>query len=187
MSIRATLNDSIAAIRTIFDLEDAVSRAADLLRQTLLTGHKVLVCGNGGSASDSSHFAAELACRFVGDRRPYPAISLTGDGGLMTAIGNDYSFPELFARQVRAFGSPGDLLVALTTSGKSENIKRALEQGKENGLRSITLLGRDGGFCHGLADVELLVPEQVTARVQEAHKVIIHLLCELVEPDLARQ
>jgi phosphoheptose isomerase len=105
----------------------------------------------------------------------------------MTAIGNDYSFPELFARQVRAFGSPGDLLVALTTSGKSENIKLALEQGKKTGLSSIALLGRDGGFCHGLADVELLVPEQVTARIQEAHKVIIHLLCELVEPDLAKQ
>ena len=185
MSIRASLNDSIAAIRTIFDLEDTVALAADLLRETLLSGHKVLVCGNGGR-SDSAHFATELACRFVADRRPYPAISLTGDGTLLTAIGNDYS-AELFARQVRAFGTAGDLLVALTTSGKSENIKRALEQAKERGLRSIALLGRDGGFCHGLADVELLIPEQVTARIQEAHKVIIHLLCELVEPDLAKQ
>src|ERR1700730_1821011 len=153
MSIRAILNDSIAAIRTIFDLEDTVALAADSLRATLLSGHKVLVCGNGGSASDGSHFAAELACRFVCDRRPYPAISLTGDGGLMTAIGNDYSFPELFARQVRAFGSPGDLLVALTTSGKSEKVRRALVQAKELRLKSIPLLGRDGGFCRGLADV----------------------------------
>jgi phosphoheptose isomerase len=187
MSIRATLNDSIAAIRSIFDLEDTVTVAADLLRETLLSGHKVLVCGNGGSASDSAHFATELACRFVADRRPFPALSLTGDGGLMTAIGNDYSYAELFARQIKAFGVPGDLLVALTTSGKSENIKRALEQAKEIGLRSIALLGRDGGFCRGLADVELLIPEQVTARIQEAHKVIVHLLCELVEPDLAKQ
>jgi phosphoheptose isomerase len=187
MSIRATLNDSIAAIRTLFDLEEAVARAADLLRDTVLSGRKVLVCGNGGSASDSAHFATELACRFISDRRPYPAISLTGDGGLMTAIGNDYSFAELFARQVTAFGASGDLLVVLSTSGNSQNIKRALEQGKELGLRSIALLGRDGGFCRGLADVELLVPEQVTARIQEAHKVIIHLLCELVEPDLAKK
>jgi phosphoheptose isomerase len=187
MSIRATLNDSIAAITTVFNLEDKVALAADLLRKTLLSGHKVLVCGNGGSASDSAHFAAELACRFIADRRPYPAISLTADGGLMTAIGNDYSFAELFARQVRAFGCPGDLLVALTTSGRSENIKRALEQAKELGLPSIALLGRDGGFCHGIADIELLIPVQVTARIQEAHKVIIHLLCELVEPDLAKQ
>jgi phosphoheptose isomerase len=187
MSIRATLNDSIAAIRTLFDLEETVAQAADLLRTTLLSGRKVLVCGNGGSASDSAHFATELACRFLSDRRPFPAISLTGDGGLMTAIGNDYSFAELFARQVKAFGAPGDLLITLTTSGKSENIKRALEEGKEIGLKSIALLGRDGGFCRGLADIELLVPEQVTARIQEAHKVIIHLLCELVEPDLAKK
>jgi D-sedoheptulose 7-phosphate isomerase len=187
MSIRATLNDSIAAIQTIFDLEDTVTMAADSLRATLLASRKVLVCGNGGSASDSAHFAAELACRFVSDRRPYPAISLTGDGALMTAIGNDYSFAELFARQVKAFGAPGDLLIALSTSGKSENIKRALEEAKRLGLRSISLLGRDGGFCRGLADLELLIPEQVTARIQEAHKVIIHLLCELVEPDLAKE
>jgi phosphoheptose isomerase len=187
MSIRASLNDSIAAIRSIFDLEDTVAAAANLLRETLLSGHKVLACGNGGSASDSAHFATELACRFVADRRPYPAISLTGDGSLLTAIGNDYSHAELFARQVRAFGKAGDLLVVLTTSGKSENIKRALEQAKELGLRSIALLGRDGGSCRGLADVELLIPEQVTARIQEAHKVIVHLLCELVEPDLAQK
>jgi len=105
----------------------------------------------------------------------------------MTAIGNDYSFAELFARQVKAFGSPGDLLVALSTSGKSENVRRALVQTKELRLKSIALLGRDGGFCRGLADVELIVPQEVTARIQEAHKVIIHLLCELVEPDLAKQ
>jgi D-sedoheptulose 7-phosphate isomerase len=187
MSIHPSLNASIAAIRSIFDLEDTVALAADLLRETLLSGHKVLACGNGGSASDSAHFATELACRFIADRRPYPAISLTGDGGLLTAVGNDYSYAELFARQVKAFGAPGDLLVALTTSGKSENIRRALEQAKELGLRSIALLGRDGGFCRGLADVELLITGQVTARIQEAHKVIVHLLCELVEPDLARK
>jgi phosphoheptose isomerase len=187
MSIQASLNDSIAAIRALFDLEATVVLAADLLRETLLSGRKVLVCGNGGSAADSAHFATELACRFVSDRRPYPAICLTGDGGLMTAIGNDYSFAELFARQVRAFGAPGDLLLALTTSGKSENVRRALVQAKELGLKSIALLGRDGGFCRGLADVELLIPLHVTARIQEAHKVVIHLLCELVEPDLAKQ
>jgi phosphoheptose isomerase len=187
MSIPASLNDSIAAIRTLFDLEAPVAMAANLLRETLLSGRKVLVCGNGGSASDSAHFATELACRFVADRRPYPAICLTGDGALMTAIGNDYSFAEVFARQVKAFGAPGDLLVALSTSGKSENVRRALVQAKEFGLKSITLLGRDGGFCRGLADVELLVPQEFTARIQEAHKVIIHLLCELVEPDLAKQ
>jgi phosphoheptose isomerase len=105
----------------------------------------------------------------------------------MPAIGNDYSFADLYARQVRAFGTPGDLLVALTTSGNSENVRRALEEAKRFGLSTISLLGRDGGKCRGLADVELLVPEKVTARIQEAHKVIIHLLCEVVEPTLAKQ
>ena len=186
MSIRESLNDSIAVIRTLFELEEPLNRAAALIRDTLLSGHKGLVCGNGGSAADSSHLATELACRFVSDRRPYPALCLAADGGLMTAIGNDYSFAELFARQVMAFGLPGDLLVALTTSGKSENIRRALDQARKREMKSIALLGRDGGFCRGLSDLELLIPQHTTARIQEAHKVIIHLLCEIVEPDLVR-
>jgi len=187
MSIQESLYDSIAAISTLFDLEEQLIRAAAMIRETLLSGHKVLVCGNGGSAADSSHFATELACRFVSDRRPYPAICLTADGGLMTAIGNDYSFAELFARQIAAFGLPDDLLVALTTSGKSENIRRALEQARKQEMKSIVFLGRDGGFCLGLSNLELLIPHHTTARIQEAHKVIIHLLCEIVEPDLAKQ
>src|SRR4029077_17618913 len=185
MLIRDSCNDSIAAIGTLFDMEEQLTRAAAMIRETLLSGHKVLVCGNGGSAADSSHLATELACRFISDRRPYPAICLAADGRLMTAIGNDYSFAELFARQVAAFDSPGDLLVALTTKGKSENIRRALEQAKKQEMRSIAFLGRDGGFCRGLSDLELLVPHYTTARIQEVHKVIIHLLCEIVEPDLA--
>jgi D-sedoheptulose 7-phosphate isomerase len=104
----------------------------------------------------------------------------------MTAIGNDYSFAELFARQVAAFGSPSDLLIAMTTSGKSENIRRALEQARKQEMKTIALLGRDGGFCRGLSDLEILIPYYTTARIQEAHKVIIHLLCEIVEPDLAK-
>jgi len=186
MSIRDSLNDSIAAIGSLFHLEEALTRAADIIRETLVSGRKVLVCGNGGSAADSSHLATELACRFVSDRRPYPALCLAADGGLMTAIGNDYSFAELFARQVAAFGAPGDLLIAMTTSGKSQNIRRALEQAKTQGMKTLALLGRDGGFCRGLSDVEILVPHDTTARIQEAHKVIIHLLCEIVEPDLAK-
>jgi phosphoheptose isomerase len=186
MSIRESLNDSIAAIGALFDLEEQLTRAASMILETLLSGHKVLVCGNGGSAADSSHLATELACRFISDRRPYPAISLTADGSLMTAVGNDYSFAELFARQVAAFGSQGDLLVALTTSGKSENIRRALEQARKQKIKSIALLGRDGGSCLGLSDLELLIPHYTTARIQEAHKVAIHLLCEIIEPHLAK-
>jgi D-sedoheptulose 7-phosphate isomerase len=186
MSIRESLNDSIAAIRLVSDLEPKILEAAELLRITLIEGRKVLVCGNGGSASDSAHLATEIACRFLIDRRPYPAISLTSEGGLMTAIGNDYSFDEIFARQVQGFGLPGDLFIAFTTSGKSKNVTRALQTAAKMDLKTIAFLGRDGGECRGMANIELLIPHPVTAKIQEAHKVIIHLLCELVEPHLAK-
>ena len=162
-------------------LEPVVERAAEAIASTLLSGHKLLACGNGGSAADASHLTTEFVCRYDRDRRPYPAISLATHGGDMTAIANDYSFHEIFARQVRAFGQPGDLLVVFTTSGRSENVQRALLAARENGLATIAFLGRDGGACAGLADVELLVREQVTARIQEAHKLLLHTLCEMVE------
>jgi phosphoheptose isomerase len=187
MSVRHSIDDAIKAIGLLVPLEAKIREAALLIEETLLSGRKVLTCGNGGSAADSSHLATEIACRFVGDRRPYPAISLTGDGGLLTATANDYSFDEVFARQVVAFGQPGDVLVALSTSGKSPNVRRALEVARETGLKSIALLGRDGGFCHGLASVSLIVPHDVTARIQEAQKVIIHIICELIEPALKKQ
>ena len=184
MSIQASLEEAVRAIRMITELEDEVQRAADRLQTALLSGHKVLTCGNGGSAADGSHFAAEIACRFIQDRRPFPALSLSAEGSLLTATGNDYSFDEVFARQVMAYGRPGDVLVALSTSGRSPNVVRALEQARAQGVSSIALLGRDGGRCRGLAEIELLVPHDATARIQEAHKVIIHLLCELIEPAL---
>ena len=186
MSIQESLNESLAAIRMLVGLQAQIEAGAELLRSALSSGHKVLTCGNGGSAADSSHLASEFACRFISDRRPYPAIGLAADSSLLTATANDYSFEEVFARQIRAFGQPGDVLVAITTSGQSRNVERALEQAKDLGLKSIALLGRDGGACRGLATVEILVAHQMTARIQEAHKVIIHLLCELVEPYLVK-
>jgi len=186
MSFQESLNESLGAIRMLLGLRAEIEEGAALLRSALLGGHKVLSCGNGGSAADSSHLASEFACRFISDRRPYPAIGLAADGSLLTATANDYSFEEVFARQIRAFGQPGDVLVAITTSGQSRNVERALEQAKSSGLQSIALLGRDGGTCRGLGTVEILVPHQVTARIQEAHKVVIHLLCELVEPYLLK-
>jgi D-sedoheptulose 7-phosphate isomerase len=186
MSVRQSIDDAIKAIGLLVPLEAKIREAALLIEDALLSGRKVLTCGNGGSAADSSHLATEIACRFVEDRRPYPAISLTGDGGLLTATANDYSFDEVFARQVVAFGQPGDVLVALSTSGKSANVRRALEVARETGLKSIALLGRDGGFCQGLASVSLIVPHDVTARIQEAQKVIIHIICELIEPALKK-
>src|SRR6266576_762032 len=121
-------------LQSLFDLDTQVAKAADLIEESLYAGNKMLVCGNGGSAADAAHFATEFVVRFVKDRRAYPAICLTGDGGLLTAAGNDYGFDEIFARQVAAFGVPGDLLICLTTSGKSKNIQRALEEAKARKL-----------------------------------------------------
>jgi D-sedoheptulose 7-phosphate isomerase len=184
MPVQESIAEAIAAIQLLTASGREIEAAAELVLKALKAGRKILACGNGGSAADGAHFATELACRFVGDRRPFPAISLTSDGGLITATANDYSFEELFARQVRAFGQPGDVLVALTTSGKSANVRRALEQARMSGLDSVALLGRDGGDCRGLATVEILVRHNSTARIQEAHKVVIHLVCELIEPQL---
>jgi D-sedoheptulose 7-phosphate isomerase len=161
-------------------------QAADLVKRCLLDGGKLLACGNGGSAADVADFTTEYTCRFLGDRRPYPAINLVADGGLLAAIGNDYGFEEIFARQVAAFGKAGDVLVVATTSGRSRNILRALEEARRLQLPSIALLGKDGGAAKGMATVELLVPGSVTARIQEAHKFIFHVICELVDPALKR-
>lgn len=179
------LQHNIAAVREMLSglgtLEPQVVAAADAIATALLAGRKMLACGNGGSAADASHMTTEFVCRYSRDRRPYPAISLATQGGDLTAIGNDYSFDELFSRQVRAFGLPGDVLVAFTTSGKSENVRRALVAAKEMGVVSIAFLGRDGGACAGLADIELIVRETVTARIQEGHKLLLHTICEMVE------
>ena len=186
MSVRQSIDDAINAIGLLVPLESKIREAAELVENTLLSRHRVLTCGNGGSATDGSHFTAELANRFLSDRQPFPGLSLTTDGGLITAIGNDYSFEEVFARQLVAFGQRGDIVFALSTSGQSRNIVRALEVAHEMGLQSIALLGRDGGACKGLASIELIIPHQVTARIQEAHKVIIHIICELIEPALQK-
>src|SRR5438105_15698600 len=135
------LSSAIAAtketLQSLIKLEPQVAKAADLIEQCLRAGNKLLVCGNGGSAADASHFATELVVRFAGDRPAYPAICLAGDGGLLTAAGNDYGFDEIFARQVAAFGVPGDLLICLTTSGKSKNVLRALEEARSRKLKTI--------------------------------------------------
>ena len=181
------IKGSLETLRSLKELEPEVARAADLIGECLTKGNKLLVCGNGGSASDAAHFATELVVRFAKDRRAYPAICLASDGGLLTAAGNDYGFDEIFARQVAAFGVPGDLLISLTTSGESKNVKRALEEARARKLKTIAFLGRDGGSTIGLADVDLLVASDSTARIQEAHKLLLHVLCETVESRLAQK
>ena len=185
MSHLPQFRDAIAAatetLGSLSSLEDRMVEAADLIEQCLRAGNKLLVCGNGGSAADASHFATELVVRFARDRRAQPAICLASDGGLLTAAANDYGFDEIFARQVAAFGKPGDALICLTTSGKSKNIVRALEEAKARKLKTIALLGRDGGSTIGVADVDLLVRSNSTARIQEAHQLLLHILCEIIE------
>ena len=172
-------------LQSLLDLDVQVAKAADLIEESLRAGNKLLVCGNGGSAADASHFATEFVVRFTKDRPAYPAICLSGDGGLLTAAGNDYGFDEVFARQVAAFGLEGDVLICLTTSGKSRNVERALEQANAHKLKTIAFLGRDGGSTIGMADVDLLVRSESTARIQEAHQFLLHVLCETIESRLA--
>jgi phosphoheptose isomerase len=172
-------------LQSLSDLDAQVARAADLIEESLRAGNKLLVCGNGGSAADASHFATEFVVRFTKDRPAYPAICLSGDGGLLTAAGNDYGFDEVFARQVAAFGLQGDVLICLTTSGKSRNVERALEQAKAHQLKTIAFLGRGGDSTIGMADVDLLVRSDSTARIQEAHQLLLHVLCETIESRLA--
>src|SRR5438270_4350268 len=188
--LTVTLKNAVAAaketLQSLLELDSQIAKAADLIEQCLRAGNKLLVCGNGGSAADASHFATEFVVRFMKDRPAYPAICLASDGGLLTAAGKDYGFDEIFARQVAAFGLPGDVLICLTTSGKSKNVVRALEEAKARKLKTIALVGRDGGSTIGMADVDLLVRSDSTARVQEAHQLLLHVLCETIESRLER-
>lgn len=176
-----------STIQSVATLEQWLGRAAEMIEQCLHNGNKLLVCGNGGSAADAADFCTEFACRFIEDRRPFPAMNLAQGGSLLTATANDYGFEEVFARQVRAFGNADDLLIAISTSGKSKNIRRVLEEARACKLKTVALLGRDGGSAVGLADVDLVVRGDTTARIQEAHKFILHVLCEAVEPRLRQK
>jgi phosphoheptose isomerase len=188
--ITTHLQESIRAACQTFEslqgLAEPMARAVEAMVECLCAGRKLLVCGNGGSAADGADFSAEFGCRFVTDRRPYPALNLAQGGSLLSAIGNDYGYDEVFARQVAGLGQRGDVLVAITTSGKSPNILRALDEGKARGLTTVALLGREGGPAKGRAEIELLVRSDSTARIQEAHKFILHVICGLVDARLPR-
>ena len=184
--LQQAIEDAVTTHQSLTALEKPLGRAAKLIIRALTTGHKLLVCGNGGSASDATHLATEFLCRFCDDRRPYPAISLTANGEYLTAVCNDYHADEIFARQVWGLGQRGDVLITFTSSGKSRNVLRALEEANRRGMKSICFLGRDGGFTKGAATVDLLVPGTVTARIQEGQTLLFHVLCETVDGKLPK-
>lgn len=157
--------------------------AAQAISDALKAGHKLLVFGNGGSAADAQHVAGELVGRFQRERAAMPAIALTVDTSILTAIGNDYSFRQVFARQVEALGQPGDVALGISTSGESPNVVAALQAAKAKGLKTIALTGRDGGSVGRAADIHVNVPDQNTQRVQEVHMTLLHVMCEVIEED----
>ncbi len=158
--------------------------ASEIISNVLLKNKTIFWCGNGGSASDSMHLSAELIGRFKKNRKPLKSISLAGDSASLTCISNDFGYLNVFSRQIEGLGSKGDVLVAISTSGKSRNILKAINQAKKNKLYVISLLGRDGGMCKGKSDLELIVKSNSTARIQEMHILIGHILCDLVEKNM---
>ncbi|TGK13879.1 SIS domain-containing protein [Leptospira fletcheri] len=181
------IQSSIATKQAVLDhLLPEIVKSGQILAETLRNGNLVLFCGNGGSSCDASHIAAELVVRYKSgnERRALPAISLSADSAVLTAGGNDYGYEEIFARQVEAFGKEGDLLVGISTSGNSRNVISAVEKAKSLGMKTICFLGGDGGKLKGKSDLDLIVPSGETARVQESHILIGHILCSIVESEL---
>jgi len=178
--------DIRAAVETLPALFPAVRKAADMLVASLGSGGKVLTAGNGGSAAEAMHTAEELTGRYRSNRRSLPGIALTADGTALTCIGNDFGYDEIFARQIEGLGNAGDVLVVFSTSGNARNLARAVQQARQQGMRVIALLGRDGGPLARQADVDIIVPVQRTERIQEIHQMILHLLLEAVETAFAK-
>ena len=168
-------------------LTESIQLASSMLNEALLGGYKILVCGNGGSASDAQHFSSELLNRYDRDRPGLPAIALTTDSSTLTSIANDYDYRQIFSKQVATLGQPGDLLLAISTSGQSPNIVEAIQAANENEMQIIALTGKDGGAMNQVLDensIEIRVPSNVTARIQEVHILVIHILCELLDLQL---
>jgi D-sedoheptulose 7-phosphate isomerase len=169
------------AAKVAQELSPKILAVGKVLVDAFAAGGKLMTCGNGGSAADAQHFAEEMIGRFLRDRKPIPAISLTSDGTALTCIANDYGFGDIFARQVTALAKPGDVFVGISTSGNSENVLRAFEAAKKKSAITIGLLGRTGGKAAAIVDHALIVPSDLTSHIQEMHIMIIHLLCEMAD------
>jgi D-sedoheptulose 7-phosphate isomerase len=182
--LRSGLDEHLEVFGRLLPLASTVRETARLISAAMSQGGKLMLCGNGGSAADSQHIAAELSGRFVKDRRPLAAIALSTDTSALTCIANDYGFDDVFSRQVAALGRQGDCLLAISTSGNSRNVLRAAEVARGAGISVIGLLGRDGGALRALCNIAIVIPSETTARIQEAHIFIGHTLCAMVEEAL---
>ena len=184
-SIRNVVADSLELKKSFFHAnEERIAQVAREICRALENDNKVLLCGNGGSAADAQHIAAEFVGRFQRERRPLPAIALTTDTSILTAIGNDYGFDQIFARQIRALGREGDIAVAISTSGNSPNVLLAVDAAREIGMITVGLTGKDGGSLGARVQYHLNVPHNLSARIQEVHIMLAHILCELTENNL---
>ena len=184
MHIKESIAVHQKAIDHVLTIEQKLLEAIAMVRNTIDAHGRIFICGNGGSAADAQHFAAELTGRFEKERQAWPAVALTTDTSALTAIGNDYGFEHIFSRQLEAVGQAGDLLIAISTSGNSKNVIKAVEYAGHHKVHTIGLLGRDGGQLAQRVDLSLTIPVNSTARIQEAHILILHLICEGLEQSL---
>ncbi len=181
MTFDDSLAETLRTFQALATIRPQIDRAGEMILTALKRGNKLLICGNGGSAAEAAHFSTELVGRYAKNRRSLPAVALTADGALVTCIGNDDGYEQVFARQIAGLAKPGDVVIALTTSGNSINILAALQQAKKLGLESIALLGRGGGRAKGLSTCELIIPGESGPATQEAHLFLIHHFCELID------
>lgn len=185
MTFEHSLAESVRTLQALASIRPAIDTAGRLITETLRHDKKLLICGNGGSAAEAGHFSTELVGRYQKNRSALPALALSADGSLLTCIGNDFGYEQVFARQIAGLAHPGDLVVVLTSSGNSANIIAALREAGNLGLKSLAFLGRGGGKAKGLATCELIIPSQSGAACQEAHLFLIHHFCELIDAEFA--
>lgn len=179
-----TIQEHVSTIKMSESLEDVVHKSIGIMVDTLKSGGKIIFAGNGGSAADAQHLTAEFIGRFKRERPSLPSIALTVDSSILTCIGNDYGFDSIFSRQIQGIGNMNDTFVAITTSGNSANIINAVREANRRGIKTLCLTGKDGGKIKGLADIDIIVPSNVTARIQETHILIGHYFCEQIENKL---
>lgn len=182
--IKNSLESHLSAFKLLSGNQEKIKEIAKLFVSSLRNGGKIIFMGNGGSAADAEHLAAELVGRFKKNRKAYAAISLSSNISIITAIGNDYGFEEVFSRQVEAIARPGDIIVVISTSGESQNVIKAVMRAKQLGLKTVGFLGKKGGKLKGLVDISLLIPTENTPRIQEMHILAGHIICEIVEEEL---